>query len=152
MNGIRRRQLLESMSLGGAMAFLQRSASGQQNPQTRALPRTFHYGPDNPSETYVKHAYDEQTVDLGEVNMDYVVAGNASSPALLLMPGRRPVLILLGGQHFHWPVETSGWRWPDLRHVGQVPGRPMEHRRLERPAGSDPARVACGQEALWQRS
>jgi len=48
----------------------------------------FHYGPGNPSETYVKHAYDEQIVDLGEVKMNYVAVGSASSPALLLIPGQ----------------------------------------------------------------
>jgi hypothetical protein len=88
MNEIRRRQILGGMSLGGTMAFLQRTAAGQQNQQTRALPRTLHYGPNNPSETYVKHAYDEQTLDLGEVKMYYVVAGSASSPALLLIPAQ----------------------------------------------------------------
>jgi pimeloyl-ACP methyl ester carboxylesterase len=88
MNGILRRQIFGGMSLGATMAFLQRTASGQQNQQTRVLPQTFHYGPDNPSATYVKHVYDEQTIDLGEVKMNYVVAGSASSPALLLIPGQ----------------------------------------------------------------
>jgi pimeloyl-ACP methyl ester carboxylesterase len=88
MNAIRRRQILGGMSFGGAMAFAQSTASGQQNQPARALPKSFHYGPGNPSETYVKHAYDEQTVDLGEVKMNYVVQGSASSPALLLIPGQ----------------------------------------------------------------
>jgi hypothetical protein len=42
MNGTPRRQILAGMSLAGTMAFLQRTASGQQNQQTRALPRTLH--------------------------------------------------------------------------------------------------------------
>ena len=88
MNGSLRRRFLANMSLGGTMAFLQRTAYAQQNQQTGARPASFHYGPDNPSETYVKHAYDEQTVDLGEVKMNYVVEGSANSPALLLIPGQ----------------------------------------------------------------
>jgi pimeloyl-ACP methyl ester carboxylesterase len=46
------------------------------------------YGPHNPDETYVKHAYPEQLVDLGEVQMNYATAGDPSSPALLLIPGQ----------------------------------------------------------------
>src|SRR5579863_3183175 len=88
MNKSLRREILAYVSLGGTMALLQRTAHAQQNEQTGARPRNVHYGPDNPSETYVKHAYDEQTVDLGEVKMNYVVAGSASSPALLLIPGQ----------------------------------------------------------------
>ena len=88
MNGTLRRQILANMSLGGMMAFLQRTAFAQQSQPKETRPMPFHYGPDRPSETYVKHAYDEQTVDLGEVKMNYVVAGSASSPALLLIPGQ----------------------------------------------------------------
>ena len=88
MNEVRRRKILGSMSMGGAMAFLQSSARAQQNQQTGTRPGTLHYGPDHPSETYVKHAYDEKIVDLGEVKMNYVVEGSASSPALLLIPGQ----------------------------------------------------------------
>jgi pimeloyl-ACP methyl ester carboxylesterase len=46
------------------------------------------YGPDNPGETYVAHDFAEQVVDLGEVQMNYATAGEASSPALLLLPGQ----------------------------------------------------------------
>ena len=38
--------------------------------------------------TFVPHAYPEQTVDLGEVRMNYAVAGDPSQPALLLIPGQ----------------------------------------------------------------
>ncbi|NMO89968.1 alpha/beta fold hydrolase [Actinomycetospora sp. TBRC 11914] len=38
--------------------------------------------------TFVPHAYDEQVVDLGEVRMNYAVAGEESAPALLLIPGQ----------------------------------------------------------------
>jgi pimeloyl-ACP methyl ester carboxylesterase len=39
-------------------------------------------------EVFVKHAYQEHTVNLGEVVMNYVVSGRATSPALLLIPGQ----------------------------------------------------------------
>jgi hypothetical protein len=48
----------------------------------------FHYGPDYTDETYVPHSYEENTVDLGEVVMNYAVAGDPASPALLLIPGQ----------------------------------------------------------------
>ena len=48
----------------------------------------FHYGPDYPDETYVPHSYQENTIDLGEVVMNYAVAGDPASPALLLIPGQ----------------------------------------------------------------
>lgn len=46
------------------------------------------YGPHAPDATYVAHAFPEQLVDLGEVQMNYATAGDASSPALLLLPGQ----------------------------------------------------------------
>src|SRR5690349_2114121 len=46
------------------------------------------YGPHNPDETYVAHAFPEQLADLGEVQMNYATAGERSSPALLLVPGQ----------------------------------------------------------------
>ena len=47
-----------------------------------------HYGPDNPDETYLPHLYPEQTIDLGEVVMNYAVVGEPALPALLLVPGQ----------------------------------------------------------------
>ncbi len=38
--------------------------------------------------TFVPHGLPEHTADLGEVAMNYVVAGKASKPALLLIPGQ----------------------------------------------------------------
>jgi pimeloyl-ACP methyl ester carboxylesterase len=38
--------------------------------------------------TFVPHGYPEQTADLGEVAMNYAVAGDADAPALLLIPGQ----------------------------------------------------------------
>jgi pimeloyl-ACP methyl ester carboxylesterase len=49
---------------------------------------TFHYGPDNPEETYVPHSYPENKIDLGEVVMNYAVVGNPTLPALLLVPAQ----------------------------------------------------------------
>jgi pimeloyl-ACP methyl ester carboxylesterase len=46
------------------------------------------YGPHNPDETYVAHAFPEQLVDLGEVEMNFATAGSSDSPALLLIPGQ----------------------------------------------------------------
>jgi pimeloyl-ACP methyl ester carboxylesterase len=46
------------------------------------------FGPHNPDETYVTHAFGEQLVELGEVQMNYVTAGDSSNPALLLVPGQ----------------------------------------------------------------
>jgi pimeloyl-ACP methyl ester carboxylesterase len=46
------------------------------------------YGPHNPDETYVAHAYPEQLFDTGEVKLNYATAGEAPNPALLLVPGQ----------------------------------------------------------------
>jgi pimeloyl-ACP methyl ester carboxylesterase len=46
------------------------------------------YGPHNPDDTYVAHEFAERLADLGEVQMNYATAGDASSPALLLIPGQ----------------------------------------------------------------
>ena len=39
-------------------------------------------------DVFVKHAYQEHAVNLGEVVMNYVVSGQATKPALLLIPGQ----------------------------------------------------------------
>jgi pimeloyl-ACP methyl ester carboxylesterase len=46
------------------------------------------YGPHNPDQTYVAHRYGEQLFDTGEVQLNFATAGDASSPALLLVPGQ----------------------------------------------------------------
>jgi len=46
------------------------------------------YGPHNPGETYAAHEIPEHLVDLGEVEMNYARVGDASLPALLLVPGQ----------------------------------------------------------------
>jgi pimeloyl-ACP methyl ester carboxylesterase len=37
---------------------------------------------------FVQHTYPEQTIDLGEVTMNYAVSGSSEKPALLLIPGQ----------------------------------------------------------------
>lgn len=46
------------------------------------------FGPDNPAETFVTHAFPEQTIDTGEAVINYAVAGSPDKPALLLIPGQ----------------------------------------------------------------
>jgi pimeloyl-ACP methyl ester carboxylesterase len=46
------------------------------------------YGPHAPDVTYVAHAFGEQLVDLGEIEMNHATAGDATKPALLLIPGQ----------------------------------------------------------------
>ncbi len=46
------------------------------------------FGPDNPAETFVPHAFPEQTIDTGEAVINYAVAGAPDKPALLLIPGQ----------------------------------------------------------------
>jgi pimeloyl-ACP methyl ester carboxylesterase len=46
------------------------------------------YGPHNPGDTYVAHGIPERTADLGEVEIGYATLGDASAPALLLVPGQ----------------------------------------------------------------
>src|SRR5262244_4203598 len=48
----------------------------------------FRVGPGNPAETYIPHAFPEQTVDTGEAEINYAVAGSDDKPALLLIPGQ----------------------------------------------------------------
>ena len=40
------------------------------------------------SATFVAHAFEERTVDLGEIRMNYATAGDPAQPALLLIPGQ----------------------------------------------------------------
>jgi len=46
------------------------------------------FGPHAAAETYVPHTFDEHLFDTGEVDLNYVVAGDPASPALLLIPGQ----------------------------------------------------------------
>ncbi len=46
------------------------------------------FGPEFAEATYVAHAFDEHRVDLGEITLNYAVAGDPNAPALLLIPGQ----------------------------------------------------------------
>ncbi|HKY16686.1 MAG TPA: alpha/beta hydrolase [Microthrixaceae bacterium] len=46
------------------------------------------FGPHAPEATYIAHDYDELLFDTGEVEINYVTAGDESRPALLLIPGQ----------------------------------------------------------------
>jgi pimeloyl-ACP methyl ester carboxylesterase len=65
------------------------------------------FGPHSPEATYVAHEYQEQLVDLGEVELNHVVVGDESLPALLLIPGQTEswwgyeAALGLLGEHFH---------------------------------------------------
>ena len=50
--------------------------------------RKLRFGPDNPSATYVAHAFAEKTIDTGEAIINYAMAGTPEQPALLLIPGQ----------------------------------------------------------------
>ena len=76
---------------------------------------TLHFGPDHPEETYIPHFYSEQTVDLGEVVMNYAVAGPENAPALLLIPaqteswwGYEPAMRLLENEFRIYAVDLRG--------------------------------------------
>lgn len=65
--------------------------------------------------TFKKHAFPEQTVDLGEVRMNYAVAGSASNPAILLIPaqaeswwGYEDAMRLLGESYQVYAVDLRG--------------------------------------------
>ena len=40
------------------------------------------------ADLFVPHSFEEQLIDLGEVRLNYAIAGKADSPALLLIPGQ----------------------------------------------------------------
>jgi pimeloyl-ACP methyl ester carboxylesterase len=46
------------------------------------------FGPHAPEATYVDHGHDELLFDTGEIQLNYIVAGDPASPALLLIPGQ----------------------------------------------------------------
>lgn len=55
---------------------------GHNDPQSKYLEASDH------GNIFKPHAFPEQTVDLGEVRMNYAVVGSESNPALLLVPGQ----------------------------------------------------------------
>ncbi len=73
------------------------------------------FGPHNPDETYIPHAFAEQLADLGEVQMNYATTGDPSKPALLLIPGQTEswwgyehALSLLAGHFQLYAVDLRG--------------------------------------------
>ena len=40
------------------------------------------------ADTFVSHAFEEHSADLGEVRMNYARVGSSARPALLLIPGQ----------------------------------------------------------------
>jgi pimeloyl-ACP methyl ester carboxylesterase len=46
------------------------------------------FGPHDPDATYIDHGHEEHLFETGEVSLNYVVVGDASNPALLLVPGQ----------------------------------------------------------------
>jgi pimeloyl-ACP methyl ester carboxylesterase len=51
-------------------------------------PMSYRFGPEHPDTTYVAHDYPEQLADLGEIRMNYGVAGSTNAQPLLLIPGQ----------------------------------------------------------------
>jgi pimeloyl-ACP methyl ester carboxylesterase len=73
------------------------------------------FGPDYPDETYVPHGYPEKTLNLGEVTINYAVAGLEAAPALLLIPaqteswwGYEPAMRLLEKDFLAYAVDLRG--------------------------------------------
>jgi hypothetical protein len=48
-------------------------------------------------ELFSPHAFAEHIVDLGEMRMNYAVAGDAGRPALLLVPGQTRIMVGIRG-------------------------------------------------------
>jgi pimeloyl-ACP methyl ester carboxylesterase len=63
------------------------SVSGQATGGSKATPSAEAAGFRDPR-TFVPHDYDERTVDLGEVVMNYAETGSPAKPPLLLIPGQ----------------------------------------------------------------
>lgn len=76
------RRTLVKAALGGPLLLAAGTAVGN-----KAVAEPVAAGPAGRN-IFVKHAYEERTVDLGEVTMNYVTAGSADKPALLLIPGQ----------------------------------------------------------------
>ena len=92
-------------------------------------------------DVFVKHAYEEHTVNLGEVVMNYVVVGLSDEPGPAAHP--RPDRVLVGVREGHSPSGQgfSGLRGgsagPGPQHVDAAPLHPRQHgqrpRALYRP-------------------
>ncbi|MET0272872.1 MAG: alpha/beta hydrolase, partial [Phenylobacterium sp.] len=85
-----RRTLMQSALAGPVVAVAAAAPAGAQAPAgapplAAGIPRPAggSYKP-----AFVPHGYPEKTADLGEITMNYVVAGSPKKPALLLIPGQ----------------------------------------------------------------
>ena len=76
---------------------------------------TKRYEASDRADTFVKHAFEEHLVDLGEVRMNYARVGSSNKPALLLIPGQTEswwgyeAAMKLLGEHFEaFAVDLRG--------------------------------------------
>ena len=67
------------------------------------------------ADVFVAHGFDEQTVDLGEIRMNYAVAGDEGAPAVLLVPaqteswwGYEDAMRLLADRYRVYAVDLRG--------------------------------------------
>ena len=74
-DGALRRSVLKAVAAVPLLAAMAARARADESP-----------APQQPSSIFVKHAYDEHQVDLGEVVMNYATVGSPSRPALVLIP------------------------------------------------------------------
>lgn len=83
-DGAPRRAVLKAMAGVSALAAMAAPANADEprTPQQAPPP------PQTPAIAFVKHAFDEHQVDLGEIAMNYATAGSPNKPALLLIPGQ----------------------------------------------------------------
>jgi pimeloyl-ACP methyl ester carboxylesterase len=88
----RRRTTRRTLVQGALVAPMAAAAPAGAQPSPAAAPPLAAGLPGRAGPAYkpafVPHGYPERTADLGEVVMNYVVAGSPSKPALLLIPGQ----------------------------------------------------------------
>lgn len=60
----------------------------ERNPREEARPSGTYLEWSDHEDIFVPHGFPEHIIDLGEIRMNYAVAGSASNPAVLLIPGQ----------------------------------------------------------------
>jgi hypothetical protein len=60
------------------------------------------------AEVFVRHLFEEDIVDLGEVRLNYAPAGDPRRPALLLIPGQSSDLVRFIDLVIRRPVIAAG--------------------------------------------
>lgn len=90
-----RRELLRAslaavplLAMAGATACGPSPAAASPNGGDGAVVPARKPPPAAPRDVFVRHAFQEQSTDVGEVSLNYAVAGSESNPALLLIPGQ----------------------------------------------------------------